>query len=212
MKTCSLWTRVIKQKYIPSESLLDWIRKPRKSHAGGSMIWKAIVKYFSLIENNLVWDVGNGESVLIGRDPWLGSTHLHLLPPDVIEELGHFGITTLNQLAIPRPDEPWTQLWRRANSLGLGERGTGFVETYIRELVRAHIVLSEQEDSLVWDADPGGAYSPKAGYLFLSAGVEQRDESWWWKPLWRLKCPAKTKLFMWCVLNNKLPTWDVLHK
>ena len=51
------------------------------------------------------------------------------------------------------------------------------METYIRELDRAHIVLSEQEDSLVWDADPRGAYSPKAGYLFLSARVEQRDEA-----------------------------------
>ena len=75
VKTSSLWTRVIKQKYIPSESLLDWIIKPRKTHSGGSVIWKAIVKSFSLIENNLAWDVGNGESVLIGRDPWLGSTH-----------------------------------------------------------------------------------------------------------------------------------------
>ena len=86
------------------------------------------------------------------------------------------------------------------------------MELYIRELDRAHIILSDQEDSLVWDADLGGTNSPKAGYLFLSAGVEQRDEAWWWKPLWRLKCPAKTKLFMWCVLNNKVPTWDVLQK
>ena len=30
--------------------------------------------------------------------------------------------------------------------------------------------------------------------------------------MWRLKCPAKTKLFMWCVLNNKVPTWDILQK
>ena len=50
------------------------------------------------------------------------------------------------------------------------------MEIYIRELDRAHIILTEHEDSLVWDADPGGAYTPKAGYLFLSAGVEQREE------------------------------------
>ena len=139
------------------------------------MIWKAIVKSFNLIENSLAWDVGNGESVLIGRDPWLGYTHQHLLPLDVIEALGHAGITTLNHLAVPRPAEPWIQIWRRANSLGLGEREIGYVENYIRELDRAHIILSEQEDSLVWDVDPGGAYTPKAGYLFLSAGVELRE-------------------------------------
>ena len=176
------------------------------------MIWKAIVKSFNLIENNLAWDVGNGESVLIGRDPWLGSTHQYLLPLDVIEALGHVGITTLNHLVVPRPAEPWIQSWRRANYLGVGEREIGFVENYIRELDRAHIILSEHEDSLVWDADPGGAYTPKVGYLFLSAGVELREEVWWWRPLWKLKCPAKTKMFMWCVLNNKVPTWDVLQK
>ena len=176
------------------------------------MIWKAIVKSFRLIEDNLAWDVGNGESVLIGRDPWLGSTQQHLLPNDIIVELGHRGITTLNQLADPRPAEPWVQCWRRENSLGLRDRETVFVETYIRELVRAHIILSDQVDLLVWEAAPGGDYTAKAGYLLLSAGVVQREAVWWWRPLWRLKCPAKTKLFMWCVLNNKVPTWDVLHK
>ena len=86
------------------------------------------------------------------------------------------------------------------------------MDLYIRELARANILLTDQEDTLVWEADPGGVYTPKAGYLCLSAGVEQRDEDWWWRPLWGLKCPAKTKLFMWCVLNNKVPTWDVLQK
>ena len=206
LKSNSLWSRVIKQKYLPNVSLLEWIRNPRKTHLGGSVIWKAIVKSFHLNEDNIAWDVGNGESVLIGKDPWLGSTNQHLLPDDIIEELGHRGITTLNHLADPRPAEPWVQSWRRANSLGLRARETVYVETYIRELVRAHIILSDQVDSLVWEAAPGGDYTAKAGYLLLSAGVEQREEVWWWRPLWRLKCPAKTKLFMWCVLNNKAPT------
>ena len=73
------------------------------------MIWKAIVNSFDLIENNLAWDVGNGESVLIGRDPWMGSIQQHLLPPDVIVPLGQQGVVTLNHLAVPRVNEPWTQ-------------------------------------------------------------------------------------------------------
>ena len=109
LKSSSLWTRVIKQKYLYGESLLDWIRNPRKSHVGGLVIWKAIVNSFDLIENNLAWDVGNGESVLIGRDPWMGSTQQHLLPPNVIVLLGQQGVVTLNHLADPRANEPWTQ-------------------------------------------------------------------------------------------------------
>jgi hypothetical protein len=31
---------------------------------------------------------------------------------------------------------------------------------------------------------------------------------WWGKPLWKQKCPAKSKLFMWLLLHNKAPTWE----
>lgn len=176
------------------------------------MIWKAIVTSFDLIENHLAWDVGNGESVMIGRDPWMGSFQQHLLPPDVIDQLGLQGVIMLNQLAVPRINEPWIQIWKRAVSFELGARETVILDHYIRELVRANIILSDQEDTLVWEVDPGGVYSPKAGYLALCTGLTQRVAVWWWKPLWKLKCPAKTKLFMWCILYNKASTWDVLQK
>ena len=35
---------------------------------------------------------------------------------------------------------------------------------------------------------------------------------WWWKQLWKLKCPAKAKLLFWAILENKTPTWDILQK
>ena len=35
---------------------------------------------------------------------------------------------------------------------------------------------------------------------------------WWNKSIWKLKCPAKTRLFFWCILHNKVPTWDFLQK
>ena len=52
----------------------------------------------------------------------------------------------------------------------------------------------------------------KAGYILLSSEADLREEVWWWKSLWKLKCPAKSKLFMWCVLENRVPTWDILQK
>ena len=33
---------------------------------------------------------------------------------------------------------------------------------------------------------------------------------WWWKALWKLKCPLKTKIFCWFLLYAKALTWDVL--
>ena len=60
--------------------------------------------------------------------------------------------------------------------------------------------------------DPGGRYTPKAGYIKLSADVFQRVLIWWWKKPWKIKSPPKTRIFMWCVLENKAPTWDNLQK
>ena len=73
-----------------------------------------MVKSFSLIESNLTWDVGNGETVQVGRDPWLGSEQHHVLPDEVTNALALRGITTLNQLADQRPEDPWIQHWKSA--------------------------------------------------------------------------------------------------
>lgn len=37
------------------------------------------------------------------------------------------------------------------------------------------------------------------------------DPEWWSKHLWKLKCPAKARLFFWCLLKRKIPTWDILQ-
>ena len=39
------------QKYISPEYVEDWIRRTIKSHVGGSVIWKAVVKSFDVIED-----------------------------------------------------------------------------------------------------------------------------------------------------------------
>ena len=36
------------------------------------------------------------------------------------------------------------------------------------------------------------------------------DLNWWWKVLWKMKCPLKTKNFSWFLLTGKALTWDVL--
>ena len=68
ISTESLWTQVIAQKYLFPDSIKDWIRNPRKTHRGGSVIWKAVVNSFHILESNLAWNVGNGRNLRIGED------------------------------------------------------------------------------------------------------------------------------------------------
>lgn len=70
----------------------------------------------------------------------------------------------------------------------------------------------DKVDELIWDYDLHGSYTPKLGYQRLIVDLLGRPTVWWWKRIWKFKCLAKTRLFMWCVLENKVPTWDVLQR
>jgi hypothetical protein len=38
--------------------------------------------------------------------------------------------------------------------------------------------------------------------------LHNQDHVWWWKGLWKIKRPLKAHIFMWCLIKNKIPTWD----
>ena len=56
-----------------------------------------------------------------------------------------------------------------------------------------------------------GIYT-KAWLYTIKFGGPKLTIIWWWKKLWKLKCPAKEKLVYWTILENKAPTWDVLQR
>jgi hypothetical protein len=117
----NLWSKVIQQKYINPASLEDWIRNPEKSHQTGSIMWKALVKYFEVISQGLAWKVGRGNSLRLGRDPWVGATGQHLLPQNLIDRLHERGIFHLIQIADEQHSSIWSQGWQDAQALNLEE-------------------------------------------------------------------------------------------
>jgi len=66
-------------------------------------------------------------------------------------------------------------------------------------------------DLLIWAHAETGEYSPKSGYKFIMSRKGLETPEWWPKHLWKLKCPAKARLFFWCILKRKIPTWDILQ-
>jgi hypothetical protein len=200
------------QKYIEPIPVEIWIRSQQKSIKGASVIWKAIINAFPVIENGLAWKIGNGQCFRLGKDPWPGSEGQHILSDQLIQHLSTLGIESLNNLVDPRLTTLWSQGWKEANRLGLSDDEVIELERYINLLKISQIRLRDCEDELIWDSTPSGFYTPKLGYLKLNSDLAQRETVWWWGKLWKLKCPAKTRLFMWNVLNNKVSTWDILQK
>ena len=150
---------------------------------GGSIFWKAVVKSFDVIGNGLAWMIGNGRKLRVGEDPWTGCVQQHKLLENIVLALRQSGIFFLHQLVDLVQMVRWEQSWTRAGDLGLAEPETWDLERYLRALSRDHIILRDREGVLIWDATPNGNYTPKTGYINLSAPEVDKDVVWWWKSL-----------------------------
>ncbi|GAV74660.1 hypothetical protein CFOL_v3_18140 [Cephalotus follicularis] len=62
-----LWVRVISTKYMKDSYILDITNNPSQWHA-----WRSISKGISSLRKGLVWKVGDGSSIKVWSDNWLG--------------------------------------------------------------------------------------------------------------------------------------------
>eukprot|EP00253_Pinus_taeda_P015896 PITA_15896 len=76
----------------------------------------------------------------------------------------------------------------------------------LRHLVSKGITALNQVEK-----SKSGEYSPKDGYLFLMGKKGWGVPVWWAKNIWKLKSPAKARIFLWCILKRKVPTWEILQ-
>ncbi|GLT77197.1 hypothetical protein SLA2020_488060 [Shorea laevis] len=100
----SLAAQVLKEKYFPNSSFLEASLGNRPSYA-----WRSICKSRPLLEEGLIWRVGNGASIKIWGDKWIprATTHkiqspVHILHEDttvsaLIDAESHWWNTTLIQ-------------------------------------------------------------------------------------------------------------------
>ena len=77
-------------------------------------------------------------------------------------------------------------------------------------LKTSHVRLSSDADLLIWNQSKSRKYTPKTGYLQLVLNINVEELFWWWKVLWKFKCPLKEKKFSWFLLSEKALTWDVI--
>eukprot|EP00253_Pinus_taeda_P008342 PITA_08342 len=207
----NLWTSVVKRKYIDRVSLEDWIRSQEKIKMNVSVIRKATVEAFSVIEQGLAWKIGDGRQIRIGRDPWVGCNEAFSLSPGLLRHLGSKGILTLNQVEKTGHFTIWGQAWKNDEELGINIKWKNECFSFIQELHRSNVRLKNEPDLLIWAQGEIGEYSPKDRYSFLMQKKGWGNPEWWSKHIWKLKFRAKARIFFWCMLKRKVPTWDILQ-
>eukprot|EP00253_Pinus_taeda_P030228 PITA_30228 len=207
----NLWTKVVRRKYIDPTPLEYWIRSQQKNQKNISVIWKATLEAFTVIDQGLAWKVGDGSHIRIGRDPWVGCSEDYTLSPGLLRHLDSKGIVTLNQVEKVSLSNVWGQAWKNDVDLGINVRWKNEWASFIQELHRSHVRLKEGNDKLIWALGKTGEYYPKEGYSYLMKQKGWDIPEWWSKSIWKLTSPAKARLFLWCMLKGKIPTWDRLQ-
>jgi ribonuclease HI len=194
----TLCGQVLKAKYFPRSNILHCT--PRY---GTSYTWRSILRGVELLKEEIIWRIGNGESVRIWEDPWLpkGDTRKPITPK------GACLLTKVNELINPVTGEWDEQLIHDI-----------FWPEDAAEILR--ITIDEQmEDWPAWHFDAKGLFLVKSAYKLA---VQQRDNStrqdasssrkeasemgqFNWFKIWKLKVPNKVKMFMWRLAHNILP-------
>lgn len=89
-----LWGLIMQDKYLEGIFVIDWIRLPQKKLVGTLNIWRGLLEVFPLLNEFLVWQVGDGFQTRLGVDPIIGCNIL--LSHPTLNSLHHNGIFFLN--------------------------------------------------------------------------------------------------------------------
>lgn len=225
LKQGSLWTELITYKYIWPIPLLDWFRLRSWNGKNISEIWRVVLNTLHTIRRGLTWRIGNGEEARIGLDPWISCGNTHLLPQSLIDFLNQKDIFLIAHIGDSQNTNVFQQAWLSGNTLGIPDRWLQEWDRYIRPLTESHVRLREELDELLWGLAQNGKYSPKEGYLVIHSRYKPEICQFWWKNIWKLWGPPRSRLLMWNIIEDKVltgtnlrkraflgPTWRVLCK
>ncbi|XP_028216728.1 uncharacterized protein LOC114398781 [Glycine soja] len=73
-------------------------------------------------------------------------------------------------------------------------------------------IRPEVNDHWKWAAEPSGCYSTKSAYKAIHHVTVEDGQDGKFKELWKLRVPLKVAIFMWRLIQDKLPTKVNLKK
>jgi ribonuclease HI len=176
---CS-WARLLKDRVIRGN-------KPIQHHIYSS-IWSSIKDEFSIIIDNSIWLLGNGENINFWNDNWSGTplSELFNIPPQVCQSLSSkVSDYILNgQWNIP------FQLCQTFNN----------ISNFVHQVT---IPADSTQDKLLWKHSDSSDLLLKDAYNFK---LQQVQDLHWAKSIWSSDIQPSKSLFVWKLMHNKVPT------
>jgi hypothetical protein len=180
----SLVARVMKAKYYPDGDFLS-------AHLGRrpSFAWRSIFQAKRVVEEGLLWRIGDGETVRIWKDQWL---------PPPLTSLIH---------------SPHHSLDANSKVSTLIDRTSGWWNTQLLQAIFREDEIARiccicpspilAPDTLIWQGTSNGQFSVKSAYLMEQFRKKQSmgessgagEEEIFWQKLWKVEAPGVIKNF-----------------
>lgn len=186
----SLVSRVYKARYFANTHMLN-----AKKGQNPSFIWQGIMTAKSELAKGFRWVMGDGESIVATKDPWLR------LKADFCVENSHIyeGRNEVVSAYIEQDTLKWNVPLITEN----------FVSRDAQAILSIPIPQRSTRDRLVWSSSITGIYTAKEGYRFWQKQANDShniQQSRGWQKIWSLLIPHKIKIFIWRFCHNILPT------
>jgi hypothetical protein len=190
-----LVAKVLKSKYFSKEDFLT-----SRLGSNPSFVWRSLWGAKYLVQAGMIWRVGDGKSVKIWGDKWIGSTYTGKIQAPV-RILGE------NDKVSALIDDT-TQWWNYELIQAI------FPEEEAKRIYSTVLSPLGKPDQIVWAGTKNGIFTVRSAYHLAKelslveigecsiAGQKERM----WQIIWKLKCPRVIHLFLWKACNNILPT------
>lgn len=155
------------------------------------------------LEHGLIKRISDGETTDIWRDRWIAN---HFNGKPITTRVDGFPNLVSELLNV---DGTWNEEFIRAVFLRID------AEAILRQPVGRGA-----EDCWAWDLERFGIYTVWSAYKILhqrkseasSRQLASSSGNPMWKKVWQLDVPPKVRVFWWCVMNQFLPTKQILHR
>ena len=204
-----IWARVLEAKYG------GWRSLDGPSRVSSESLWwrdlKSIYHHPQLgqqLNKSILWKVGCGDKFKFWEDKWSGGENnlavkfprlytISAQQQHLIQQVGAFN----------EGGWEWNFQWRRP----LFDSEIDMAVAFLQE-VEGFRLRSDEQDRWLWAVEPCGSYSAKSAYKAIREDILGAGQVGQFKELWKLRVPAKVTMFVWRLIQDKLPTRDNLKK
>jgi hypothetical protein len=197
----SLCAQVLGAKYYPDGMILN--AGPKK---GSSFTWRSIVAGLQTLRRGHIWRVGNGRSINIWKDHWVPAMASRKI--DTLR--GRVVLSTVDKLI-----DPLTGTWDEAQLSEI------FNPLDVQRILQIPLSPNMEDDFIAWNCTKNYQFSVRSAYylewnhqygstLRRADGQGTMNKNPVWEIVWKLKVPAKIKIFSWRALHGLIPGVGVL--